>query len=219
MFYYFGRKGRLASRYPSPEHDLVIEPFAGSMAYTLHHRPIEAIGVEADPRVVETWHRVVDLSPMELLAYPAPEVGDRTDDRWHMLAAGSHGTARADSYLWTDRMARDFAKQRRLAVRHQHYASRHVTYIGGDYRDAPDVEATWFIDPPYQHVRRGYERDAIDYHELAEWVRSRRGLVIVCEQAGADWLDFTPLADIRGTTNKRTTEMIHVQRRSSEVAA
>lgn len=212
MFYYFGRKGRLARLYPPPRFDLVIEPFAGSMAYTLHHRPPVAIGVEVDEQVVDVWRRVSALPPNELLAYPTPSIGERTSDRWQMLAAGSHGTTRAESYLWTDRMNRDFAKQRRMAARAQPYVAERVLYLGDDYTTAPDLAATYFVDPPYQHVHRGYERgaDGIDYEALAAWVRSRRGQVIVCEQEGADWLPFRPLAAIRGTTNKATTEVVWI---------
>jgi hypothetical protein len=46
MFYIHGRKGRAAATYPPPEHPIVIEPFAGSMTYSLRHRPLHAIGIE-----------------------------------------------------------------------------------------------------------------------------------------------------------------------------
>jgi hypothetical protein len=37
-------------------------------------------------------------------------------------------------------------------------ASGKVDVVQGDYRDAPDVEATWFVDPPYQGDGRDEER-------------------------------------------------------------
>jgi hypothetical protein len=208
MFYYFGRKGRLAPHYPDPAFSVIIEPFAGSMAYSFHHRPILAIGIEADPRVVTMWERVVARSACEILTLPEPVIGERVTDRWAMMAAGSHGTAKAESYLWTERMARDFRKQRRMAAAGVEYARANIDYQAGDYRDAPDIAATWFIDPPYQHVNRGY-RHRIDYAELAEWVLARRGQVIVCEQQGADWLPFRPLKRIRGTNNRETVEVMY----------
>lgn len=208
MFYYFGRKGRLAASYPAPAFPLVIEPFAGSMAYALHHRPEKAIGIEIDSNVANVWHRLTGMSAEHILALSEPRIGERTTDRFAMLAAGSHGTARASSYLWTDRMSRDFQKQKRLAAKHVDYARTNVQYVCNDYRAILDIEATWFIDPPYQHVERGYDRSNVDYDELAEWCKRRRGQVIVCEQDGADWLPFQPLCEIRGTTNKRTVEMV-----------
>lgn len=207
MFYYFGRKGRLAPLYAAPVYPLVIEPFAGSMAYTFHYQPVHAIGVEIDPAVHAAWSSVCGLTPPQIRDYPEPAIGEMVTDRWAMLTAGSHGTARSPGHRWTERMARDLRKQKRLAERLHGYATSSIDYRLGDYRSLPDVEATWFIDPPYQKVRRGYERSGIDYAELAEWCRTRRGQVIVCEQLGADWLPFEPIVEIRGTNNKRSTEV------------
>ncbi len=216
MFYYFGRKSRLADLYPAPRHELVIEPFAGSMAYTLYHQPTRAIGIELDDTVVEVWSKICGLTAQELLDYPEPKRGDRTEDRWCMMAGGSHGTAKAKSYLWTERMERDLRKQKRMAARYVDYAKQHIEYKSGKYQDAPDEEATWFIDPPYQNIKRGYRRD-VDYKELADWCKKRRGLVIVCEQSGADWLPFKPLENIKGTNNKRTSEVVWLALNGKEI--
>jgi site-specific DNA-adenine methylase len=85
-----------------------------------------------------------------------------------------------------------------------------------DYRELPDIEGTWVIDPPYQKLikinKHAYNCDQIDYVELAAWVRSRKGLVIVNEGEGADWLPFRRLSErtnsnITGGT-KKSVEMI-----------
>lgn len=95
---------------------------------------------------------------------------------------------------------------------------RHWRVIHGDYTEAPDIEATWLIDGPYQgeageHYRHG-SRD-IDYAHLARW-SPRRGQVVVCEALGADWLPFVQhSAPQRSAMNRRpslveaiwTTEM------------
>ncbi len=44
----------------------------------------------------------------------------------------------------------------------------------------------------------------IDYSGLAEWCKTRKGQVIVCEQLGADWLPFRELTKIKGLKNKST---------------
>ena len=36
MFYYLGRKKRVAGKYPDPAFPTIVEPFAGSAAYSLH---------------------------------------------------------------------------------------------------------------------------------------------------------------------------------------
>jgi hypothetical protein len=67
----------------------------------------------------------------------------------------------------------------------------------GDYRAIDDIEATWFIDPPYQLYGATYPCGSrgLDYTALAEWCRTRRGQVIVCEGQGARWLPFEHFAD------------------------
>jgi 16S rRNA G966 N2-methylase RsmD len=55
-------------------------------------------------------------------------------------------------------------------------------------------EATWFIDPPYQQAGKYYRHSSksIDYSRLASFCQQAKGQVIVCENAGADWLPFEP---------------------------
>jgi 16S rRNA G966 N2-methylase RsmD len=80
---------------------------------------------------------------------------------------------------------------------------RHWCIIYGDYSDAPDVEATWFIDPPYQGQGKYYKHSSndIDFDSLSNWVLNLQGQVIVCENHGADWLPFEFLEEINGGLN------------------
>jgi len=98
--------------------------------------------------------------------------------------------------------------RRRIADQVEHI--RHWQIIEGEYYDAPDVRATWHIDPPYSTPAGAYyPHQPADFRSLGEWCRGRRGQVMVCEQAGADWLPFEPL----GTFNTASLE----GRRSNEV--
>lgn len=47
----------------------------------------------------------------------------------------------------------------------------------------------------------------IDYVELADWCKSRNGEIIVCENSKADWLDFVPIAKLKGQLHV-TTEVV-----------
>ena len=89
---------------------------------------------------------------------------------------------------------------------------RHWRIIEGDYTDAPDGPATWFIDPPYEIKGAYYVHgsDAIDFPALGEWCQSRTGQVIVCEQVGATWLPFVPFSASRSasTQSKGVSEAI-----------
>lgn len=71
---------------------------------------------------------------------------------------------------------------------------RHWKLIEGNYSDAPNIEATWFIDPPYIKAGTSYRASSrkINFENLAVWCRERHGQTIVCEQDGAEWLPFRP---------------------------
>lgn len=192
MFYYFGRKGRAAKSYPAPMYPLVIEPFAGSMGYSLFWKPERAIGIEKHVEIVNLWHRLVNMSEDELRQFPTPVVGERSSDRWVLLADQSNGSSTNTQRKVTWFMQERFENQRGFALRNHAYARANVLYAQGDYRQAPDVECCWFIDPPYQGVKHGYKhgQGEIDFDELAQWCMTRRGQVIVCEGPLATWLPF-----------------------------
>jgi hypothetical protein len=84
---------------------------------------------------------------------------------------------------------------------------KHWTIPCKDYRDLPDLRATWFIDPPYQYGGAHYMVNNIDYIELADWCKSRKGQVIVCENTKAYWLPFQPLCKTSGQ-RRETTEAV-----------
>lgn len=208
MFPYFGKKSRAARLYPIPKYPLVIEPFAGSMAYTLHHRPDEAIGIEADRRVVDLWNRSVKTKSVP----PKPEIGSATTDLLVKLCSYSeHSLTTEGPMTVTSRMLRDWDSVHERMIRDGRWCRSHVSYRHGNYTSAPNVEATWFIDPPYQNAnRRGYRfgGNLIDFSALADFVHSRQGQVIVCEQEGADWLPFENLYSLASHRGSRRTEMI-----------
>ena len=205
MFPYFGKKLRMAGAYPPAEHNLIIEPFAGSMGYTLYCRPKRALGIEADPEVVALWARCLD----QKLPLPKPEVGTKTTDLLVKLCSYSEHALTSRELTVTSRMVRDWDTIQARILEQAQWVREHVTYTHASYEDAPDVVATWFIDPPYQHAnRRGYAKKLTDYARLADWVRSRRGQVIVCEQEGADWLPFQPLYGLSSHRGSKSTEVL-----------
>jgi hypothetical protein len=62
------------------------------------------------------------------------------------------------------------------------------------YEQVPDIEATWFVDPPYATpAGRHYPFNRFDYAALALWCKNRRGQTIVCEDASSTWLPFSHL--------------------------
>jgi hypothetical protein len=216
FFSYYGSKWTVARHYPPPACRTVVEPFAGSAGYSLRHPSRDVVLVEKDPAVAAIWRWLISADISDIAALPVLVKGENLDDfpmpeparllmgfwvnqgasapRSVMTARGMHmgGTG--------GRNTCDLYRERCIT---QIHAIRHWQVIEGGYDTAPGIEATWFIDPPYQrngcHYRHGSA--GIDYRELAAWTLGRRGQVIACENEGADWLPFQPFARTWGSVN------------------
>ncbi len=226
MFYFYGGKRRLARSYPAPKHDVIVEPFAGSAAYSVTHltpsllRPAldKVILIEKDKRVYDTWVKLLDMDADDVLNYPIPEAGERTSDFLLMTSAVSNRIARQKEMVVTDRMPVVLRRMFKQIANVLPHVKGRVEVIHGDYTEAEDIEATWFIDPPYHVGSRAQQRGmgyaegcnsaALDYNALGEWCQSRRGQKIVCEQDGADWLPFEHLARARDSIGGVQSEVV-----------
>jgi hypothetical protein len=88
---------------------------------------------------------------------------------------------------------------------------KHWKIIEGDYTLAPNIVATWFIDPPYERMGSYYVHGSneIDYSALAAWCLARRGQQIVCEQYGATWLPFRSMGTLKsGPRSGKSAEAV-----------
>lgn len=89
----------------------------------------------------------------------------------------------------------------RIMEKLRHFLPRieHWKFHEVSYDTILNQHATWFIDPPYNNAAgRRYRQHDIDFDRLARFCHGRLGQVIVCENEGADWLPFEPLAPRRG---------------------
>src|SRR5262249_19527254 len=89
---------------------------------------------------------------------------------------------------------------------------KHWELICGDYSLVPNIEATWFVDPPYKSAPgMGYDHgsDLLDYRRLREWALERRGELIFCEGDFGDYLPFRPLLTLAGVAGKTSKEVIY----------
>lgn len=221
FFKYFGAKHRAIAKYPHPKHEIIVEPFAGSAAYALYHahdgtKRRRVFLYDVDPTIVSLWRWLIQASSDEIMALPLLEPGQRVSELrvcapakaligfW--MRTGSP-TPRDTPSPWAknpDYADRFWGEGIRARIARQVPFIKHWQCDLASYTTAPNFEATWFIDPPYQHKGGGYVHgtSGIDFVELKRWVQKRRGYAIVCEQEGADWLPgFRHLVDIRSNVN------------------
>lgn len=217
---YYGGKNRAAKMYPAPAHDTIIEPFAGCAGYSHNHPHKKVILVDANPVICGIWSFLIASSPQDILSLPDIPQGGTVDDldccqeaRWLAGFWCNSGTTtprkRPSTYAkydvqagwvggWSDKTRRRIANQVGLI--------KHWVVIHGDYTAAPDIEATYFVDPPYNNkAGQKYPFQPESFEALGQWCQTRQGFVIVCENEGADWLPFEPLAtvkNLRGTGSK-----------------
>tara|TARA_R110002126_G_scaffold28535_4_gene95106 strand:+ start:882 stop:1640 length:759 start_codon:yes stop_codon:yes gene_type:complete len=226
---YYGGKNRAAPIYPQPEHDTIIEPFAGAAGYSCRYPDRKVILIDKSPIIAGIWRYLIATPAAEILALPDIPEGGTVDDlpasvcqeaRWlagFWLNDGttSPGKSWSKRALQKDGRMRGWTRKTRAHIAAQVDRIRHWEVIEGDYHDAPDVDATWHVDPPYKNKAGShYPHQPESFAALGEWCKTRRGLVMVCENDGADWLPFERIAEWESSAvGKRSSEVIWLNRR------
>ena len=77
---YYGGKNRAAKLYPAPEHDIIIEPFAGAAGYSCRYHWKQVILVDRSPIIAGIWRYLIKASAAEVLAIPDIPDGGTVDD-------------------------------------------------------------------------------------------------------------------------------------------
>lgn len=205
FFCYYGAKWLSAPRYPQPYHPIIIEPFAGAAGYSMLYYDRDIRLFEIDPIIYGIWDFLIHARERDILSIPnrvshISEVSAFCQEiRWLVgfwLNPGSSqpkntrgtwasATVDSDVRYWSPRIQERIVQQLPCI--------RHWTITHGHYLDhCPDIEATWFIDPPYYHAGRHYtyRLQDDDYDRLSAFCQVIKGQVIVCEGNDADWLPF-----------------------------
>lgn len=220
FFSYFGGKWTLAPKYPAPEHQTIVEPFAGSAGYATRYPDREVILIERASEIAALWRWLIAVSVDEVLALPLdPSKTEGLPIEARALigfwcARGRTRPARTTNSAWlkSGKWPSSFwGESARARIAAQVPLIRHWRIIEGEYTAAPDVTATWFIDPPYIGARH-YLARVDDYEALGAWCGSRRGLAITCEAGGASWLPFAPFRQAKSIARGTYAEVVHVSR-------
>ncbi len=216
MFYYYGRKKQIAKYYPEPGYDTIVEPFAGAAAYSLYkeHWKKNVILIEKDTKVFDIWDWLINRATIEdIEKLPTLKVGEKSSEFLHIIHAATKMAFAFKTIKVTPVLERNWEISRRV-MKENLYKIKHWQIINDDYSVAPDIEATWFIDPPYKgEAGMGYRfgSNTIDYPQLAEWAKQRKGEVIFCEGKNGDYLDFKPLVNLKGVAGKTSKEVVYLQ--------
>jgi len=215
FFSFYGGKWRDSPRlYPPPRYGTIVEPFAGSAGYAVRYPSARVVLCDLDPVIVGVWRFLIAAKPSEILDLPDLQSGQTVDDlgvcqeaRWLIgfwLNRATTKPCKSPSRWMRDglRPGSFWGDRVRQTIAGQVEEIRHWKIHEGSYRDCPVWwAASWFIDPPYEVAGKYYRMGSsgIDYGDLGSWVRQRCGQVIACEQEGARWLPFEPLASTKTT--------------------
>ena len=217
---YYGGKWRAAPRYPEPECNTIVEPFFGAGGFSSRYANRKVIGIDISPVICGIWRYLIATPAAEILSLPDIPEGGTVDDmgvcqeaRWLAGFWCNNGAAqpRKTPTRWTDcevdgTVKWGWGQRARQRIAGHVDQIRHWQVIEGDYREAPDIEATWFVDPTYQTPAGShYPHTVDDHHALGRWVLERKGQIVPCDQEGADWLPWTGALDLKSTKGRGRT--------------
>lgn len=216
MWPYFGSKAAIIKYYPPPKYPKIIEPFAGSAKYSLKYWDRDILLVDKYDVITRIWQWLQKSDPEEIRNLRQLKLGENVNDfewsceeaKWLMgfMLGSTVARPRKTAQKWKTTDRKNYQKNQLIKIAKGLYKIKLWDIHQGDYRDIPNQEATWFIDPPYMKMGKEYKHGSkdIDYSELAKWCKSRSGQVIVCEQLEAQWLPFRELTTVNGTKGKST---------------
>jgi len=205
MFSYYTSQSRYIKSFPRPLFDTIVEPFAGSARYALLYFDRDITLIDRYKVITDIWKYLIQASKKDILSLPPiapaqklllPELCTPAANLVRFCA--NRGTPKPAMTAGTYKGMADYWEYKKVSIAESLFKIRHWKVIQGDYRKAPDVTATWFIDAPYQHTRTTHIYQHIHYRQLARWCQERKGQVLVCENNKATWLPFQRLLTAKG---------------------
>lgn len=211
IFYYFGRKKQTAKNYPQPKLDIIVEPFAGSAAYSLHNDnwKKEVILVDNNPTVIGLWTYLLAATTKDIENLPDLKEGENVDDFKYLSVEEKNliGFHINPGSSVPKKTATRFSRWKpgKAYILSNLFKIKHWKFLPGNYLEQETPSATYFIDAPYYDQGKQYLGSKLDYGILAKWISNLSGEIIVCEGAQhSNWLPFKelPFTVNNGGTNK-----------------
>jgi len=221
MWSYYGAKTNIVDAYPKPIYPDIIEPFAGTARYSLKYFDRNVTLVDKYEVIVKIWKWLQLCSPGDILGLPRRlNVGQTLDDftfdceeaRLLMGFLISKGGQSPRNKV-VDRISiqrPNFTNHSLKRIAQGLYKIKHWKIHHGSFDEIENRHATWFIDPPYQFGGQVYVKSSkhIDFKFLAKWSTERMGQAIVCETTKADWMNFRPMIQQKGSAKGLQREAI-----------
>ena len=206
---YYGAKYNIAHRYPYPQHNIIIEPFAGSAQYSLLYYRKDVHLYDLDENICMIWDYLIHAKESQLrrLTIDFEHIDDlkgyTQEEKVLMGFWCAKGASKPQSKMTEYAKHKNTANYKKRCIDQVRYI-RHWKIEQASYTDIENIEATWFIDPPYQRGGDRYRKSSkmIDYAHLAQWSEERKGSFIVCEGDDAEWLPFKELCMQRSCCRK-----------------
>jgi hypothetical protein len=218
FFSYYGAKYTTAAYLGKPRRDLVIEPFAGSASYSTRWNARRVKLYDVSPDICELWDFLINCPPTDIANIP-DSFDDFTDIE--KLARGQQllcrfwvAKGRAQPTLTLSPWYFKFRESGSCHVWGPHVKARIIrqkNLIAGwtidqmSWENIPVCDAHWHVDPPYNNKPGSkYPFSKVDFAALGKWCKELPGAVDVCENLGADWLEFEHLCDIVSSRGRRS---------------
>lgn len=227
LFKWFGSKWMSAKTLPPPQHDMIVEPFAGGAGYSLRHCEKKVILAETDPHLRFLWKWIIfDATSSNVLDIPI-NIAEGIDIRTLGLTLGQATLLKSwqrtnnvgDCWTispWGNKPGQ-WTANTRARVAEEINVVRHWVFVDGSGVDymlrARNMAATWLVDPPYEFNYQYRGKEKLDYTFLADACHGASGQVIVCEavcpKTGSvpSWLPFKPFGS--RITSRRKAENNH----------
>jgi site-specific DNA-adenine methylase len=212
----------MAKHYQKPLYNIIVEPFAGAAGYSLLYPTKQVVLYDIYEPIVRVWDYLIKVKKEEILNLPLDNNGNKFCKEYPISNCNiaeeakiligfwlTESQTNSSNYPLSKSRGGNWTERKRNMLANQVDYIRHWKVKHQSYDEIKDNEkCTWFVDPPYSQAGKRYRNNLINYKHLADWCKKRQGQIIVCEQSGADWLEFTTFQKVTNGSNKKYEEVM-----------